>query len=67
LNTTLQGVHIEGAIETLPGNYLAFYQNVFEAIRENKPLAVKPEESRDVIRLIEACYESNEKKQAINL
>ncbi|HEY9044874.1 MAG TPA: Gfo/Idh/MocA family oxidoreductase [Ohtaekwangia sp.] len=66
LNSTVQGVHVEGTIETVAGNYLAFYQNVFEAIRENKPLAVKPEESREVIRLIEACYESNRKRQAVN-
>ncbi len=54
-------------IETMPGNYPAFYQNVFQAIRENKPLAVKPQEARNVIYLIEACYESNAKHMAIPL
>ncbi len=67
LNSTVNGVHIEGNIETVPGNYPGFYQNVYDAIREGKPLAVKPEEARDVIRLIEACYESSRLHKAIKL
>jgi scyllo-inositol 2-dehydrogenase (NADP+) len=54
-------------IETIAGNYRAFYENVYAAIREGKELAVKPEESRDGIRLIEVCYESNRLKKAIKL
>lgn len=53
INTTVNGIHVEGNVETLPGNYLAFYQNVYEAIREGKELIVKPEQVRDVIALIE--------------
>jgi scyllo-inositol 2-dehydrogenase (NADP+) len=67
LNTTIGGVHIEGNIETTPGNYLGFYQNVYEAIREGKPLAVKPEEASDVIKLIEACYKSNQLHKAVKI
>jgi scyllo-inositol 2-dehydrogenase (NADP+) len=67
LNSTVNGVAVEEKVETLPGNYPAFYQNIFEAIREGKPLAVKPEESRDVIRLIEMCYESNQLRKAIKV
>lgn len=53
INTTVNGLHVEGNVETFPGNYLAFYQNVYEAIRESKELIVKPEQARDVIALIE--------------
>lgn len=67
LNSTVNGIAVEEQIETLPGNYPAFYQNVYEAIREGKSLAVKPEESRDVIRLIEMCYESNQLRKAIKV
>ena len=67
LNTTLGGLHYDGLVETLPGNYSAFYKNVFGAIRNNEPLAVRPEESRDVIRLIEACYESHKMRKAIKV
>lgn len=67
LNTTIDGKQVEQQVETLPGNYPAFYENVYEAIREGKPLAVKPEESRDVIRLIEMCEESNKLRKAIKV
>ena len=67
LNSTLAGLHYDGLIETLPGNYSAFYKNVYGAIRNNEQLAVKPEESRDVIRLIEACYESHQLRKAIKV
>ena len=61
LNTT----EINESIESIPGNYLAFYDNIFEAVRQGKPLSVKPEESRDVIAIIEACFESNKSRCAI--
>lgn len=67
INSNVNGLHVEGTIETLPGNYLAFYNNVFEAIRNQADLCVKPEESRDVIRLIEACAESNTSRAAVKL
>ena len=67
INSTIKGTHVEDKIETLTGNYSGFYQNVYEAIRENKPLAVKPEEARQVIHLIELCYESNKLRRAIKI
>lgn len=67
LNTTVDGKHFEGPYETVPGNYLAFYDNVYEAVRASRPLAVKPEEARDVIRLIEACRQSNQDRCAVKI
>jgi len=67
LNTSVGGVHVEGKVETTPGNYMGFYKNVYEAIRESKPPDVRPEQARDVITLIEACYQSNEQRRAIKL
>ena len=67
LNTSVDGEHVEGPYETVPGNYLSFYNNVFEALREGKPLAVKAGEARDVIRLIEACQESNRTRCAVKI
>lgn len=67
IDTSLGGLHVTGAIETLPGNYLAYYNNVYDCIRNGSALAVKPEESRDVICLIEACAESNRKRAAVSM
>ena len=67
LNTTIDGKHVEGPYETVPGNYLAFYDNFYEAVRAGKSLAVKAGEARDVIRLIEACHESNRTRAAVQI
>ena len=67
LNTSVNGNHIEGTIETLAGDYMIFYQNVYEAIRSGKELLVKPEEARQVIALIEASIQSNEARKSIRL
>lgn len=67
LNTTLDGKHFEGPFETVRGNYLSFYDNVYHAISDGRPLAVKAEEARKVIQLIEACYQSNRTKRAVKI
>lgn len=64
LNTVANGVQM---FPTLPGNYLAYYENIFDAIRNNAGLQVKPEEAKAVVRLIELCYESNTEKRAIRI
>ncbi|MBN1188027.1 MAG: oxidoreductase [Bacteroidales bacterium] len=45
-------------IETTPGNYLQFYQNLYETINGKSDLLVKPEEALDVIKIIEAAKQS---------
>lgn len=67
LNTTLEGNPIRGKLRTEKGNYPAFYQNLYEAIRNGKDLAVSPQQAGRVIELIEACYESNAGRKAVKL
>ena len=43
---------------TLAGDYSAYYTNVYRAITGHEELAVKPEQSRNVIRLIELAEQS---------
>ena len=45
-------------IQSIPGNYLAFYDNIFQAIRENKPLEVQAKTALKTIQIIESSYES---------
>lgn len=59
LNTGINGLSFTGRIETIAGNYSAYFNNIFEAIRNNGALIVKPEQSLDVVRIIEAAIESN--------
>ena len=65
LNTTINGLHFHGKIETIAGNYANFYFNLHEAIREGKELMVKPEEALTTIRILEACLESNRLKKTV--
>ncbi|MBT1701753.1 oxidoreductase [Chryseosolibacter indicus] len=67
INTEYGDIRIEGDFETVPGNYLAFYDNIFEAIRSGVPLMVKPEQARGVIYLIECCIESSKTRKAIKV
>lgn len=62
LNTNVNGVHFRGRVESIPGDYSAYYQNVCWAIMKEEALLVKPQESRNVIRVIELALESNHKK-----
>ena len=65
LNTTFNGLHFTGRIETIAGNYPAYYQNVYEVIRNGAALIVKPEQSLDVIRIIEGAIASNKTGETV--
>jgi len=66
LNTELGGLHFTGRIETIPGNYMDYYDNIYDVIRDNKELIVKPEQSLEVIRIIEGAIESNRTGNMVN-
>lgn len=61
------GLWFDGSIETEAGNYMAFYENIYNVLGQNAEIAIKPEEARDVIRIIELAIESNAKKEMIKL
>ena len=59
------GLEFSGKVETIAGNYTAFYNNVFDALQKGNELAVRPEETIDVLKILEACLESNQKRKTI--
>jgi scyllo-inositol 2-dehydrogenase (NADP+) len=59
LNTEMNGLHFTGRIETIAGNYQSYYNNIYEAIRNNGELIVKPDQSLDLMKIIEGAIESN--------
>ena len=65
LNTTVNGLHFRGPVETLPGCYPEFYNSLYETLINGRDLAVKPEQSLNGIRIIKAAHESCEKRCAI--
>ena len=63
INTQAGGVHLRGRVDTLAGDYAAYYRNVADAIRGRAELAVKPEEATNTIRVIELALESSAMKR----
>ena len=59
------GKDFEEMIETLPGNYNIFYNNVFDSIRNGAELYIKPEEAVEVLKILEACLVSNREKRTV--
>ncbi|KAK3696325.1 hypothetical protein LTR37_018061 [Vermiconidia calcicola] len=55
------GVVFSGKIPSKPGSYMDYYRDLVATIRGEKELVVKPEESRNGIRIIELARESAEK------
>jgi scyllo-inositol 2-dehydrogenase (NADP+) len=67
LSTEKDGESRKSIIETLPGNYSAFYDNVWSCIAEGSKPAVTPEEGANVIRIIEAARRSHLEKKTIEV
>ncbi|MBK6283916.1 MAG: hypothetical protein IPF54_15825 [Draconibacterium sp.] len=61
------GMDFKEKIETVPGDYNIFYNNVYDAIRNGAELLVKPEEALEVLKIIEACVVSNREKRTVIL
>ncbi|MGJ1497609.1 Gfo/Idh/MocA family oxidoreductase [Sphingobacterium spiritivorum] len=65
LNILKDGEDISKIIPSEKGSYLDFYRNVVDAIRGAAPLIVQPEQARDVIRIIELGYQSQQERRVI--
>ncbi|UBF27922.1 oxidoreductase [Kovacikia minuta CCNUW1] len=65
LNTQMNGSLFDGKIETRRGRYQAYYENVYAAIAQGAPLAVKPEEARNTIRIIELALQSHAEQRTV--
>ena len=60
------GLSFDGKLPSLPGNYGAFYDQLYIALREDGPLPVSAASAQDVIALIEAAQQSHEERRLIS-
>jgi scyllo-inositol 2-dehydrogenase (NADP+) len=67
LNSVANGKEFRGAYESVSGNYMPFYDQLYDAIRNKKTAPVNPADSRNGICLIEKCYESSKSRKAIKI
>ncbi|TXK23470.1 oxidoreductase [Pontibacter qinzhouensis] len=66
LNTDYQGLHLLGKIESERGHYKGFYQNLYNALVGEEELEIKPEQARNIIRVIELAIQSSQEKRTIS-
>jgi scyllo-inositol 2-dehydrogenase (NADP+) len=67
LNTEVNGMQRKVIVETKPGNYSAFYADVYDCIVHHTHPPVQPAEALNVIRIIEAAKKSSEERKTIPL
>ena len=67
LHTERNGKIIRETIPSIKGNYMEFYDGMYEAIRNGAPVPVTPQDGIDILRVIEAAYTSNKEKKVVPL
>lgn len=67
INAEYKGVKISGKIESELGDYKDYFINLRDAINGKGELAVKAEEAREVMRIIELAFQSSEEKRTITV
>lgn len=67
LHTESQGKELCEKYASIPGNYGAFYQNIYEHLRLQKTLTTDAADVLKVIRIIEAAYQSSKEEAVIYL
>jgi predicted dehydrogenase len=67
LHTEKDGKVIREKVPTLPGNYYAYYDGVYEAIANNKEMPVMADDGIRVMTVIDAVYKSAKEGKVISL
>lgn len=65
INIEYKGVKIQGKVESEHGDYRDYFINLRDAINGEAELAVKPEEARNVMRIIELAFQSSKERRTI--
>lgn len=67
LHTELGGKVIRKKVPTLPGNFMDYFEGMYQAITEDKPEPVTAQEGINTMRIIDAAFESQEKGKLIEV
>jgi scyllo-inositol 2-dehydrogenase (NADP+) len=66
LHTEKEGKIIRELVTTEKGNYGAFYEELFQAMRDNKEMPVTGEQGLNVIHVIELAFRSSREKKVLD-
>ncbi len=67
INFVAEGETIRKKVETLQGNYLEFYNGVYNSLTQNIPMPVTVDDGIRVMKIIEAAFKSSEEKRVISV
>ncbi|MBL0357249.1 MAG: Gfo/Idh/MocA family oxidoreductase [Chitinophagaceae bacterium] len=67
LFTDKEGIISKEKITTEPGNYYYYYDEVYNAITQNKPMPVTGDDGINVMAILEAAAKSSKEKRVIEL
>lgn len=67
IHTEINKQEVHRKYPGIPGNYGGFYQNIYEHLRLGKPLQTSARDILNVIRVIEAAYQSQRERKIIDL
>ncbi|MBK5272068.1 MAG: oxidoreductase, partial [Bacteroidia bacterium] len=67
LHTEKEGKIIKERIPTLLGNYLEYYESIYNALVNHSPLEVTAKDGLNTIRIIESSYKSRDEKKIVQL
>lgn len=67
LHTEINGEIMKEKVPSLQGNYMEYYDGIYESIRNHKTVPVSGNDGLNVIKVIEAALKSNLEKRRIDL
>jgi scyllo-inositol 2-dehydrogenase (NADP+) len=67
ISAIVNGVDFDGIVKSEPGDYREYYKNIYQVINQGSELSVKPQQSANVIKIIEHAIKSNEMKRTLEL
>ena len=67
MHTEKDGKVIRERIPALQGNYYDYYDAVYKAMTGESSSAVTGEEGLNVIKIIEAAYQSNKERRTVDI
>jgi scyllo-inositol 2-dehydrogenase (NADP+) len=66
LHTEKDGTIIRQKLKSERGQYMDYYEGIYQAIRNGKPVPVTAEEGLEVIKVIEAAYQSSNLRKVVD-
>lgn len=67
LHTEIEGTLVRKQIPSSLGNYMEYYEGVYQSLRHHAPMPVTGEDGLKVIRVIEAARASHETRQVVSV